>query len=108
MEIISSSGQSTDQSTKTWIFRHPLNLPSPPKGYRQVEVVQSTPTFEQARNVVAKMSQIQNENNRKRGAAHYGVRDYYTILEMPQGASAEDALKAFFGGTEIRKEFISS
>ena len=96
-----------NKTTKTWILRHPAQVRKPPLGYRQVELVQSVPDFEQARNVVAKLSWVQQESISRRKAVHYSTRDYYTLIEMPESASADDVVHAFFEGGDVRREFIS-
>jgi len=93
--------------TKTWIFRHPLQVEAPPRGYRQVEVVRATPTYNQARNEVAKLSWVQQESISRRKAVHYSVRDYYTIIELDENSTREDALEAFFVNNGERRELIS-
>jgi hypothetical protein len=94
------------EKTVSWILRHPPKMLPVPNGYRQVVVIGSSPNFDQAVHTAQKMNKFQFENFSRDRIAHYGNRDVYTIIEMHEGSTKQDAIESFFDNKQCRREIV--
>ncbi len=94
-----------NEKTKSWILRHPARVGS----IGQIQVMRSTPDFASAMNEASRFYSMVNERyTRSRVVGHDTTKEYFTVIELSENSTEEDARNALFANEGIiRKMHIS-
>ena len=85
--------------TKSWILRHPSHV----SRAGQIEVIRSVPQFEQAIAEAGKFHSMLSERYNRSPMRNDSTKDFFTIVEMADSSTEEDARRAFLGQEEYIK-----
>lgn len=88
-------GNMTEQvKTESWIIKHPARIHRP----GQIEIVRNVPDFNQAIAEASKFHSIISERHSRSQVRHDSTKDFFTVVEMEAGSTAQDVREAFIKG----------
>lgn len=80
--------------TESWILKHPARIGRP----GQIEIVRSVPNFDKAVAEASKFHSMLSEKYSRSRVMHDSTKDFFTVVEMEQGATPQEVREAFING----------
>lgn len=81
-----------ENKTITWILKHPARITTT----KQIEVIRSTPTIQQALQEASRYRQRLMEGFNRSRVSHVSNHDYFSVIEMEEGSTSQEAVQAFY------------